>query len=77
MKAQVSGDTKWASSPLFCQSFPSGTIGKRLQAIGLENTAENARKYRQLLFTADDVLAKNISGVILFHDTLYQKVTDN
>lgn len=51
----------------------TGTIGKRLQSIGMENTAENARKYRQLLFSSDNVLAQNISGVILFHDTLYQK----
>jgi fructose-bisphosphate aldolase class I len=51
----------------------TGTIGKRLAKIGLENNAENARKYRQLLFTAPKSVASNISGVILFHDTVYQK----
>jgi len=29
-----------------------------------------------LLFTTDDALATNISGVILFHETVYQKTTD-
>jgi fructose-bisphosphate aldolase class I len=30
----------------------------------------------QLLFTSDKVVAENISGVILFHETLYQKADD-
>lgn len=50
-----------------------GTMGKRLKDIGQENTDEARRQYRQLLFTTDDKLAENISGVILFHETLYQK----
>lgn len=33
----------------------TGTMGKRLTAINLENTEENRRKYRQLLFTSDKV----------------------
>ena len=32
-----------------------GTMGKRLAGIGLENTDENRRQYRQLLFTSDKV----------------------
>jgi len=54
----------------------TGTIGKRLSSIHLENNEDNRRKYRQLLFTSDDVVAKNISGVILYHETLYQKSDD-
>jgi len=54
----------------------TGTMGKRLTNIGLENTEENRRKYRQLLFTADKTVAQYISGVILFHETLYQKADD-
>lgn len=34
------------------------------------------RQYRELLFTTDKVVAANISGVILFHETLYQKTED-
>ncbi|XP_022832148.1 fructose-bisphosphate aldolase isoform X3 [Spodoptera litura] len=54
----------------------TGTMGKRLQDIGVENTEENRRKYRQLLFSSDAALSENISGVILFHETLYQKADD-
>jgi len=54
----------------------TGSMAKRLGPIGLENTEENRRKYRQILFTSDAVMAENISGVILFHETLYQKADD-
>lgn len=54
----------------------TGSMAKRLGPIGLENTEENRRKYRQILFTADPSMAENISGVILFHETLYQKTDD-
>ena len=55
----------------------TGTMGKRLANIGLENTDENRRKYRELLFTADkERMTKTISGVILFEETLYQKAED-
>merc|ERR1711887_342670 len=39
------------------------TMGKRLADVGLENTDENRRKYRQLLFTTDKSYANNISGI--------------
>lgn len=50
----------------------TGTMGKRLKAIELENNEENRRKYRQLLFTTPG-FEQSISGVILFHETFYQK----
>ena len=56
--------------------LPTGTIGKRFATIGVENTEENRRRYRELLFTTDKALGNNISGVILFHETLYQKTKD-
>ncbi|KAK2156731.1 hypothetical protein LSH36_206g00023 [Paralvinella palmiformis] len=40
------------------------------------NEEENRRHYRQLLFTSGKELGKYISGVILFHETLYQKADD-
>lgn len=52
------------------------TMGKRLQDIGCENTDENRRAYRELLFTTDNKMSENVSGVILFHETLYQKAAD-
>jgi len=54
----------------------TGTIGNRFASIGVENTEENRRLYRQLLFSADERLESRISGVILFHETLYQKADD-
>jgi fructose-bisphosphate aldolase class I len=53
----------------------TGTIGKRFSSIQLENNEENRRQYRQLLFTSKN-LSDNISGVILFEETLYQKSDD-
>ncbi|XP_019521290.1 PREDICTED: fructose-bisphosphate aldolase B [Hipposideros armiger] len=50
-----------------------GTMGNRLQRIKVENTEENRRQFRELLFTVDDSIRQSIGGVILFHETLYQK----
>ncbi|XP_025921567.1 fructose-bisphosphate aldolase A-like, partial [Apteryx rowi] len=54
----------------------AGSIAKRLSSVGAENTEENRRWYRQLLFTADQRVDPCIGGVILFHETLYQKADD-
>lgn len=54
----------------------TGTMGKRLSSINVENTEEHRRHYRQLLFCADKSIAEGISGVILFHETFYQKADD-
>ncbi|XP_026880504.1 fructose-bisphosphate aldolase C-A [Electrophorus electricus] len=53
-----------------------GSMGKRLNQIGVENTEENRRLYRQVLFTADDRINSCIGGVIFFHETLYQNSDD-
>jgi len=49
----------------------TGTIGKRFDAIGLENTEEHRRAYRSLLATTEG-LSEHISGVILYEETLFQ-----
>jgi fructose-bisphosphate aldolase class I len=54
----------------------TGSMEKRLAPLGLENNEENRRKYREILFTSDATISENISGVILFHETLYQKTKD-
>lgn len=54
----------------------TGTVGKRFAQINVENVEENRRLYRQLLFTSGKELSKHISGVILFHETMYQKADD-
>ncbi|WKY00485.1 hypothetical protein Q1695_014938 [Nippostrongylus brasiliensis] len=53
----------------------TGSMEKKMKALGCENSEENRRKYRQLLFTTPD-LNKSISGVIMFHETFYQKTDD-
>lgn len=52
-----------------------GTMGKRLQGINVENTEENRRAFRQLVFTTPD-MEKHISGVIMFEETLDQSSDD-
>ena len=47
-------------------------MAKRFLSVGIENTEENRRKYRQLLFSTPGFEAY-ISGIILFEETLYQK----
>ena len=47
-------------------------MGKRFAGIGVDNVEDNRRNYRELLFTAGDTLSRNISGVILYHETFYQ-----
>src|SRR5881397_1768737 len=54
----------------------SGTIKKRFDAIGVESTADNRRDYRELLFRSSDAMAKCISGVILYDETIRQNARD-
>ena len=53
----------------------SGTIKKRFDAIGVQSTEDNRRDYRELLFRSAQGM-KNISGVILFDETIRQKAKD-
>src|SRR5690349_17713448 len=47
------------------------TIAKRFAKIGIENTEDNRRAYREMLFTTAGA-AEFISGVILYEETLKQ-----
>lgn len=53
----------------------TGTIGKRLASINVENIESNRQALRELLFTSPNALSF-LSGVILFEETLYQKTSD-
>lgn len=55
------------------ESLP--TIRTRFQAVGVEPSEENRRAYRSLLLTAPG-LGDFLSGVILFEETLGQKMDD-
>lgn len=53
----------------------TATIGKRFAAVGIENTEENRRAYRELLLTTPK-LSEHISGAILYDETLRQSTRD-
>jgi fructose-bisphosphate aldolase, class I len=53
----------------------TGTMTRRLASIGVESTEANRRDYRELLLRADG-MARYISGVILFDETLRQSGAD-
>jgi len=50
----------------------TSTIEKRFKSIGVENTEEHRRAYREMLFTAPGA-EKFISGVIMYDETIRQK----
>jgi fructose-bisphosphate aldolase, class I len=50
----------------------TGTIEKRLKSIQVDNSEDNRRAYRDMLFTTKG-LGQYISGVILYDETLRQK----
>ncbi|XP_076767072.1 fructose-bisphosphate aldolase [Xylocopa sonorina] len=61
---------------LACDESPS-SLDQRFEEIGVENNETNRRNYRQILFSAEKgKFSQYISGVILHHETLYQKTSD-
>lgn len=53
----------------------TGTITKRLAAIGVQSSEETRRSYREMLFTAPGV-EDYISGVIMYDETLRQETRE-
>jgi fructose-bisphosphate aldolase class I len=54
----------------------TGTIQKRFDKIGVANTEENRRDYREMMFRTTKTMREHISGVILFDETIRQKAKD-
>jgi fructose-bisphosphate aldolase class I len=54
----------------------TGTIKKRFDAIATENTEDNRRDYREMMFRTGEAMSKHISGVILYDETIWQKAKD-
>jgi len=52
-----------------------GTIKKRFDAVGIDNTEENRLAYRSMMLTAEG-LGEHISGAVVFDETLRQKMPD-
>ena len=53
----------------------TSTIKRRFDAIGVDNTEDNRRAYREMLFRSPRI-AEYISGVILYDETIRQKAAD-
>jgi fructose-bisphosphate aldolase class I len=53
----------------------SSTIKKRFDAIGVDSTENTRRDYREFMFRAQ-AMKENISGVILYDETIRQKAKD-
>lgn len=53
----------------------AGTIGKRFESVGVVNSEENRRIYRQMLFTAKGC-EQHLCAAILDPETLHQKSDD-
>lgn len=53
----------------------TGTMGKRLDSIGVENVESKRRDYREMLFRSKG-FGDYISGVILYDETIRQKAAD-
>src|SRR5260370_41359464 len=54
----------------------TGTIKRRFDAISVENTEDNRRDYRELLFRSADAMRNCISGAILYDETVRQTSRD-
>jgi fructose-bisphosphate aldolase class I len=54
----------------------TSTIKKRFDNIGVVSTEESRRDYREFLFRTSDAMRNNISGVILYDETIRQKAKD-
>ena len=53
----------------------TGTMGKRLKSINVENVEDKRRDFREMMFRAKG-LGQYISGVILYDETIRQKAAD-
>jgi len=54
----------------------TATIKRRFQSVGVESTEENRRDYREMLFRSSEAMRRDISGVILYDETIRQKARD-
>merc|ERR1719486_633865 len=77
-KAELIETAKKITAPgkgILAADESTGTIGQRFATINVDNTEDNRRAYRELLFTAPEV-HNHISGVIMFEQTLDQSTKD-
>ena len=63
------------SKGLLAMDESNPTCNKRFNALGIPQTEELRRAYREMLITTPE-LNKSISGVILYDETVHQKLSD-
>ena len=73
--ASIAQDLVAESKGILAADESHPTIAKRFTGIDVENTEENRRAYRDMLFTTPG-LEEFISGVILFDETIRQSASD-
>ncbi|WIA09821.1 hypothetical protein OEZ85_009196 [Tetradesmus obliquus] len=71
---QTAGKIASKGRGILAMDESNATCGKRLESIGLENTEDNRRTYRELLVTTPG-LGQYISGAIMFEETLFQNTS--
>lgn len=69
-KAMVAGD-----KGLLAMDESNPTCNKRFAALGIPQTEEYRRAYREMIVTTPG-LSDSISGLILYDETIHQKLTD-
>lgn len=74
--AQVAQAMGAKGKGLLAADESSGTIKKRFDAINVESTEDNRRDYREMMFRTETAMRENISGVILFDETIRQNAAD-
>lgn len=70
-KEELMRNAKYLSTPgkgVLATDEQNSTCGKRIAAIGLDNTEENRRNWRDVLYTTPD-LEKYCVGVIMYDET--------
>ena len=72
---QVAKEIAASGKGILAADESTGTIGQRFASIDVENTVDNRRAYRDLLFTAPGI-QEHISGVIMFEETVDQSSAD-
>jgi fructose-bisphosphate aldolase class I len=79
MNVDTLNQTAWAivapGKGILAADESSGTIKKRLEGIGVESTEASRRDYREMLFRTADI-ARHISGIILYDETIRQDAAD-
>ena len=73
--AQIAAQLVTPGKGILAADESKPTMSKRLEQVGVEPTEESRRQWRELLFTTDGI-EEQISGIILFDETVRQTTAD-